>query len=300
MKNDKVIRAIYTILIKQTNISIQQHLRFFVYSQLVKLEKIKDIDVIHLKRSIPINRFNYSFSSYPYSITYHCTIAFHLTNKSSYPPIVLAEEIFEWIENSYTLVKKEQKYIGHTLSSLYLKFILKLIEPGFLEFTLDDECLFSWLKNNYISQISTKQTIHNNELYNSLYIIQYAYMRCCNLIHLAQEQEIIVKANIEFSNSNDKEYTFVHDIESKELLLNSFAERQLISQIFIMLDSKTDEHKKNNIKQTLILSYYFLEFERSCRIFSYNKLEDIKKSQARLNLVAMVKDLLQQLYSNKI
>jgi len=67
-----------------------------------------------------------------------------------------------------------------------------------------------------------------------------------------------------------------------------------------MLDSKTDEHKKNNIKQTLILSYYFLEFERSCRIFSYNKLEDIKKSQARLNLVAMVKDLLQQLYSNKI
>ncbi len=306
MKDDKVIRAIYPIFIKQTKISIQQQLKFFIYSQLVKLKKIKDVDFIYLEKFIPVNRLNYTLISYPYLITYRCTVAFELASRSSYPAIVIAEEIFELIKQtcSCLLMENEQITIEHYSDIPCIGFILKLIEPGWLEFTLDDKYLFLWLQNQDISQLLTHCTTYDSKSYDSLYIVQYAYLRCCHLIHLAKEQGITAKLNVKSLNNekalNKERYIFSYDMEFEELLLNSHTERQLISQIFMMLDSEMHKCKEDNTKQILILSYCLLEFERSCRIFSSKELESMKKLQARLNLIIITQSLLQKVYFNRV
>ncbi|KFF41144.1 MAG: hypothetical protein ucyna2_01051 [Candidatus Atelocyanobacterium thalassa isolate SIO64986] len=305
MKNDKIIRVIYPILIKQTKISIEEQLKSYVYSQLTKLGKVKDVDFICSQNSIPINRLNYSLISYPYSVTYRCTIAFQLASRSSYPAIILAEEIFEWIKQNCSCfsVEDRQGNIEYNSNIRYMSFTFKLIKPGWLEFILDDKCLLLWLRHQYISRISTYCTIYSNKLCNSLQIVQYAYARSCDLLDLAKEQGIITGSNINFLNHQktfkNKDYIFSYDIELKQLLLNSYTERQLISQIFTVLDSQVNKSEKDNIKQTLILSYYLLEFERSCRIFPFKKSKSIEKSQARLGLIVITQGLLQKVCFNK-
>ena len=201
-------------------------------------------------------------------------------------------------------MEDEQITIGHHLHIPYIGFAFKLIEPGWLEFTLDDKYLFPWLQNKDIPQLLAYCTIYNDKPYNSLYVVQYAYLRCCDLIHLAKEQGITAKLNVKFLNNekalNKKKHIFSYDMEFEELLLNSHTERQLISQIFMVLDSEMNKCEKDNTKQILILSYCLLEFERSCRIFSSKELESVKKLQARLNLITITQSLLQKIYFNRV
>ncbi len=275
MGQPKLIQSFYPVTIKLDNLSLQQQLQDFLFSKLTSLNTLKFPTLTSTKT--PISLFRLPTIK---SITYRCAIAFQLSPHSPFP---VAETIFRTLEQQSTI-----------RPDLCLNFTVKLLDPGWLDFTLCDRSLSIWLQSwptfSYPHGLSSaKSGNHDN-----LGILQYTYARCCALLRLGEQEKLIKLKNQQF-NPYLWPLSTSQRIPWSSLILNEF-ERSLISQIITTIDRLVNESKVKEIKLAVALSESFLNFERSCRIFGEISRFNPQLSQVRLGLVAITQILLQGLW----
>ena len=258
-----------------SDISLQQQLQESLLTRLTSSDALRFPPLTSKETSISLFRLPRIES-----ITYRCAIAFQLSPDS---PFTVAERIFNTLKQPLT-----------TQPDLCLNFTVKLLDQGWLDFTLCDRSLSLWLQCwptfSYPQKNSPlKSTNHDNS-----WIIQYTYARCCALLRLGEQEGLIKLKNKQF-----QPYTWSlltpSPIPSFNLELNEI-ERSLISQIITTVDRLVNDSKVKEIKLALRLSDSFLNFERYCLIFGEISRNKPQISQARLGLVAITQMLLQGLW----
>ena len=256
-------------------ISVQQQLQDFLLTELTNLDRLKFPSLT--SKETPISLFRLPTIN---SITYRCAIAFQLSPDS---PFTVAETIFNTLKQPLI-----------TKPDLCLNFTVKLLDQGWLDFTLCDRSLSRWLQSwanfSYPQKNSSIKSTNND----NFWIIQYTYARCCALLRLGEQGGLIQLKNPQFPP-----YTWSlltpSPIPSFNLELNEI-ERSLISQIITTVDRLVNDSKVKEIKLALRLSDSFLNFERYCPIFGEISRNKPQISQARLGLVAITQMLLQGLW----
>ncbi|MDJ0729646.1 MAG: arginyl-tRNA synthetase [Crocosphaera sp.] len=282
-RQPRLIRSFYPLIIKLSNLSLQQQLQQFLLTQLADLDRLKFPPVT--SREKPISLFRLPTIN---SITYRCAIAFQLSRHSSISPITLAQGLFNTLQSQAT----------YHPDHLSLHFTLKLLDPGWLEFTLCDRSLYLWLQSWPTFSYSYQKSPLTSRNHDNLWILQYTYARCCTLLRLGEQEGLIQLKNQQF-----KPYSWSLStsqlIPWSNLVLNQF-ERSLIAQLIITVDRLVNELKVKGIKLALALSESFLNFECHCRIFGETSRHNPQLSQARLGLVAITQFLVQGLWLSNI
>ncbi len=256
-------------------ISVQQQLQEFLLTQLTDIDRLKFPTLA--SKETPISLFRLPTIK---SITYRCAIAFKLSPDS---PFTVAETIFNTLRQPLT-----------TQPDLCLNFTVKLLDQGWLDFTLCDRSLSCWLQSWANFSYPQKNSPLKSKNEDNSWIIQYTYARCCALLRLGEQEGLIQLKNQQFHP-----YTWSlltpSPIPFVNLELNEI-ERSLISQIITIVDRLVNDSKVKEIKLALNLSESFLNFERYCRIFGEISRSKPQLSQARLGLVAITHILLQGLW----
>lgn len=286
------------IYIKLTNISLQQQLQQFLWTQLTSLDRLGFPGFAQLLEPISVFRLSHHL----HSIIYRCAIAFQLTRYSSLPPITLAEEIFQWIEQQHSDPVKMHCHRDQEnyAQASYLNFTLTLIDPGWLEFTLSDRSLAVWLQTWETFPFPTTNSLSLSGNHHNLFAIEYTYARCCALLRLGDQEGLIQLKSQAFppyvwSLEVPKPIPW-YNLDLGQLRLNNIIERSLISQIMTTIERVINESDGNKMKLGSSLSDSFLKFESYCRIFSELNRENSQLSQTRLGLVAITQYLLQGLW----
>ncbi|ACB52521.1 hypothetical protein cce_3173 [Crocosphaera subtropica ATCC 51142] len=279
MTKTRIIKSIYPLTIKIINISIQQQLQQFLFTQLLNLDRANFTHF--LSNNLPISLYRLPNID---AFTYRCAIAFQLSSHSPLSPLTLADTIFNTL----------QQQPNHPEETLSLTFTLKLLDPGWLEFTLCDRSLSCWLQSWQIFPYPRKRFTQKSTTHDNLWPLQYTYARCCTLLRLGEQEQLITLKNPLFPPYQWPLSTS-HSIPWSSLGLNQF-ERSLISQMLLTVDRLLNESGSHEIKLALALSEHFLEFERHCRIFGATSRYKPQLSQARLGLVAITQILLQGLW----
>ncbi|EAZ92794.1 arginyl-tRNA synthetase [Crocosphaera chwakensis] len=273
MTKNRIIKNIYPLTIKITNLSIQQQLQQFLITQLLKLDNSNFTNFLSNNNPISIYRLPKIDS-----ISYRCAIAFQL---SSYSPLTLAETIFNTL----------QQQPNHSGA---LSFTVTLLDPGWLEFTLCDRRLSLWLQSWQSFAYPRKRFTLKSRNHDNLCPLEYTYARCCTLLRLG-DKEGLIKLEKEIFEPYQWPLSTSQPIPWSSLVLNQF-ERSLISQIITTVDRLENKSNRDEIKLGLALSETFLSFERYCRIFGKISGHNSHLSQARLGLVAITQLLLQGLW----
>jgi arginyl-tRNA synthetase len=85
------------------------------------------------------------------------------------------------------------------------------------------------------------------------------------------------------------------DRESVRLRTNHPAERDLIVQLFDLLDVISASDCQRWVKQGLAVSEAYEQFYKSCRIWGEVKIHDLPLAQARLGLIGVTQVVLRSL-----
>ncbi len=278
MTQTRLIKNFHPLTIQITDIPIQQQLQQFIATQLLKLDRADLTNFLSNNNSISLYRLPQTDS-----LTYRCAIAFQL---SPHSPLTLAEAIFNTLQPL------------NTKPDLCLSFTVKLLDPGWLDFTLCDRSLSVWLQSWSTFSYPYGLSDSKSGKPDNLWLLQYTYARCCALLRLGEQERLIKLKNNEF-----KPYVWPlstsQQIAFSSLVLNQF-ERSLISQLITTVDRLVNDSHSNEIKLALALSQSFLDFERHCRIFGEISRHQTQLSQARLGLVAITQLLLQGLWLSEI
>ncbi|MGK7957243.1 MAG: arginyl-tRNA synthetase [Crocosphaera sp.] len=279
MTQTRLIQTFHPFTIPINDISIQQQLQQFLYTQLLTLDRANVTNC--LSKNNPISLYKLPRSN---SITYRCAIAFQL---SPHSPLTPAETIFNTLQQPLS-----------TQPDLYLTFTVKLLDPGWLDFTLCDRSLPVWLQSWSTFSYPHGLCQPKSGKLNNLWPLQYTYARCCTLLRLGEQEGLIKLKNQQF-----EPYLWPLSMNQQiswfSLTLNEL-ERSLISELITTVDRLVNEPKVNKIKLAAGLSESFLNFERYCRIFGGISRHNPKLSQARLGLVAITQVLLQGLWLSQI
>ncbi|MEL4895507.1 DALR anticodon-binding domain-containing protein [Crocosphaera sp. Alani8] len=279
MAKSRLIKSFYPIKITLNNISPQKQIEQFLFTKLSNLDLENSCNFRKSNKQISLSRLPTN-----QSITYRCAIAFQL---SPHFTLSFAETIFNTIKQPLK-----------TPSDLCLDFTLKLLDPGWLDFTLCDRSLFIWLQSWETFPYPQQKYPSKSKNHDNLWIIQYSYARCCALLRLGEQERLIQLKNEQFKPYLWPLLTY-QSISWSNLTLNEF-ERSLISQLLTTVDRLINQSNVNEIKLALALSESFLNFERYCRIFGEISQQKPQLSQARLGLVAITQTLLQGLWLSQI
>ncbi len=203
-------------------------------------------------------------------IIYRCAIAFQLSSQLAIVPMALAEIIF----SSLVMIQASQD------NSAELSFTAHLIVPGWIDFQLSDRSLAIWLQwfpqqlaNQNFLAFNSKKSAN----FEQLWLLQHTHARCCSLLRLGQQENLIKFKDI-------------------ELRLINPAERSLISQLLMCVDCLENSQAANWVKLASNLCQAFWYFEKNCRIFGEVAQRTPEISQARLGLLAVVQMLLKWMY----
>ncbi len=279
MTKNRIIKNIYPLTIKITNLSIQQQLQQFLVTQLLNLDNSNVTNFLSNNNPISIYRLpNID------SIAYRCAIAFQLSSDSSLSPLTLAETIFNTL----------QQQPNPPEETFSLTFTLQLLDRGWLEFILCDRSLSIWLQSWQTFAYPRKRFILKSTSHDNLWPLEYTYARCCSFLRLG-DKEGLIKLKKEIFQPYQWSLSKSQPIPWSSLGLNQF-ERSLISQMLLTVDRLENESNSNEIKLGLALCETFLTFERYCRIFGEISRGNLQLSQARLGLVAITQILLQGLW----
>lgn len=276
MTKNRIIKSIYPLTIRITNLSIQQQLQQFLLTQLLNLDSSIVTDFLSHNPSISIYRL-----SHLDSIAYRCAIAFQLSSHSPLSPLTLADSIFHTLQPQPNPPEA-------------LNFTVALLDPGWLEFTLCDRSLSIWLDSWSSFPYPRKRFTSKSTNHDNLWPIEYTYARCCCLLRLG-DKEGLIKLKNDFFEPYQWSLSTSQGIPWFSLHLNQF-ELSLISQIITTVDRLENETNGHEIKLALALCETFLTFERYCRIFGATSGDNPQLSQGRLGLVAMTQILLQRLW----
>jgi arginyl-tRNA synthetase len=238
---------------------------------------------------------------YPTRIIYTSPIALALARYLLLSPAIIAENIVKLL-----ILNQDNSSV-----ELSLQLQIEIIPSGWLNFYLDSKALANWLKQsvfflevyptinpnvNQAQTIATQQTKTSENL-RSLVPIQYAHARCCSLLRLGAEAQLITLKDDCFSNlAWQLEYPKSISWLDKEqnFWLTEVAEYYLLQQLLRVTDAFA--FKPNSwVKLAFELSIACEIFQAECRFLGKVKEQTPQIAIARLGLIALVQYWLQRI-----
>ncbi|MDJ0649848.1 MAG: hypothetical protein QNJ60_14230 [Xenococcaceae cyanobacterium MO_188.B19] len=252
-------------------------------------------------------------SSNPDYLVYRCAIAFPLANFSNIKPLDIAQELVDFFPQSNL----------ESLTELYIKILVKIVSPGWIDFEINHSSLGIWLKQltpklgfkhiNIIPTHSRDENLHLIRENWSLFGINYYHARCYSLLKLAEREELIQLDNQNFQ-SLAWQISNPHPIiwfDSAQVFLLTYSEElNLLYSILLILD-RLDDRVKNSVSLShteakiwidlgLNLSKAFEQFMISCRFCGEIKHLNTPLAIARVGLIALVQWCLSNLLREKL
>ncbi len=245
-------------------------------------------------REIPVNLIK---DGYP--VKYGSAIALKLARFLNQSPLDIADSIVGSLDNLDPTPNS-----SHGMGCQ--DFIVKIIPPGLLEFTLGDQGVGTWL--DHISQNPFPLPLLEKgcELTPKLFPVQYSHARCCSLLRLAHRDKIIQLEDAELTlGSPFPQFRTPEQIPwlttQEKLQLIHPSEYQLLTQLIEIVDHLEISFPIQRWEKLVIqLSDKFQEFYRDCRIWGEVKRDTPQLAQARLGLVWITRSLLHFLLQEKL
>jgi len=187
-----------------------------------------------------------------------------------------------------------------TSSASLLSAKVSLTSSGFLDYHFDPFFLGVWLEK--LPQLLAHYSISYDSQdipQEKLFYCQYIHNRCFSLLQLAQREQLLTLTH----ESLDPlpwiigSPTPIPWLESQNLWLNHAAQRQLIEQILITVDTLETVPMSSLLfsKLLLNLAHSCGNFERYCRIFGEVQKNTPHLAQTRLGLLALVQMLFKKM-----
>jgi hypothetical protein len=126
-----------------------------------------------------------------------------------------------------------------------------------------------------------------------LFFVQHAHARCCSLLRLGQQEDLIQLGNFPRGESIVAPLPWLD--ETAVLRCRHRSEQQLILQICQSLDEVAEDifsSPGKTLRRLVGLSQAFCCFYRDCLIFDENRVSQPERSQVRLGLVDVTRSLL--------
>lgn len=269
-------------------------------------------------------------------VFYISAIAFRLEQTWQMPALEIAHQVAT--DLSGTITANQNKVNSSWMDTLWHEFTAKVIPPGWLHLQLSDRGLAIWLQllshldadqinlfeggdrsfSNRDSdslrllthQADTEQTVgmsfeDNNQFScksSTLFPAKHAHARCCSLLRLAHEEDLLVLSHPDFP-ANEPSWQILHPTfipwlnSDQQIHLTHLAERQLIAQLITVLDElwEPPSNSKSYLKLSNALSQAFYNFHAACQIFGEVRVNNLPLAQARLALVLITQFLLRSL-----
>ena len=225
-------------------------------------------------------------------VVYRCAIAFQLQKQCNLPPMKLAIELASLLYSNILQNK--------SLNKREIDITATVVEPGWLDFAICDRTLATWLDNltESFANITCSHGKSQSQMDFNPFPLQYAHARCCSLLRLAAEQNLI-KLKSEDFRQTVWQWLEPHKIpwlsQTQKLQLVHPKEKFLLCQLIDTIDLLSGNSSENWYQVTRELSKALLDFEASCRIFGQVKNETPLLAQARLGLIGVTQLLLQKL-----
>lgn len=258
-------------------------------SIITKNPKLQSIPLYHLK--------------HPSKIIYRCSLACHLSKHFSISPDDIAQDLLNQL-----------KVMESCTSNLpQLTFTVSLTPPAWIDFYLSELSIALWLEQfpRLFFSLTKPLMLEDNILERQLnttkiFSIQYNHARCCALLRLAHQDNLI---KLKSSDFHDLDWFWLHpeDInfidynqEQMKLITNNRREYSLIKQIITVIEELETIKPSQLCQAVKHLSDAFWEFEKYCRIWGETKENRLEIALARLKLVAITQSLLFYLLKTKI
>lgn len=225
---------------------------------------------------IPLYRLKH-----PHCFVYRCSSALQLAKVLSLSPWAIAQDLL--------------LMMGEGWGEGFLNVVVH--ESGVMDFYVGDRALILWLEQFpqlFLNTFRDSKAIANSNKVN-LFPIQYVHNRCCALLRLGTQEGLI---EVMTSELDQPLWCWKSPDPISWITLVSLihpTERELIRQIFALVDDIEAIEPKHTIKLATQLSQAFLEFDRCCRIWGEVKQENVTLAQTRLGLVALTQLMLRSL-----
>ena len=236
-------------------------------------------------------------------VIYRCAIAFKLAPLWQFPAFDIANQ----------LVASLPINTQNISSQICLDFSIDVVFPGWIDFRLTPQGLAAWLQQSLQTYSNQQGQLDKNpkEAHN-LFLVQYAHVRCCSLLRLAHQQDLIKLQDLSF---NILSYPFIkpHPIpwldNDQEINTNTGqvqlrlvhpAEQHLIAQLLDCQDVINIHNPATSTKLAKAVSKAFDKFYSSCRIWGEVKTQTPKLAQARLGLLGVTQIALRSLLQDKL
>jgi len=158
------------------------------------------------------------------------------------------------------------------------------IDPAWIELTLTEQAIQQWLQQ-CLSQLPFL-TLSFPSTVTTLSFPQYIHHRCCRLLQLGAEENLI--------SLTDYSGTWNNCSFAGQNLLQG-EDWRLIYQLIYIVDQLDNPSSKPIPKLATNLSDALTRFHRYCRMFDRQQANFPQIAIIRLNLVAMTKGLLQEM-----
>jgi DALR anticodon binding domain len=149
------------------------------------------------------------------------------------------------------------------------------------------------LTDSFNSIRNSTDTVYSARNSTDLFFVQHAHARCCALLHLGQQENLIQPGN--FSSSQNIATPLFWLDETQALRCQHPSEQQLILQICRSLDELAQgifSSPEKTLRRSHELSQAFCRFYRDCLIFGEVKANQPALAQVRLGLVDVTRSLL--------
>ncbi len=261
-------------------------------------------------------------SSNPDYLVYRCAIAFPLANFSNIKPLDIAQELVDFFPQSNL----------ESLTESYIKILVKVVSPGWIDFEINHSSWGIWLKQltpklgfKHINTIPTHSRDENLHLIRenwSLFGINYYHARCYSLLKLAEREELIQLDNQNFQSlawQISNPHPIIWFDSTQVFLLTHPQELNLLHSILLILDrlgdrkmltfqclgeklslSSSNREAKIWIDLGLNLSKALEQFIISCRFCGEVKQQNTPLAIARLGLIALGQWCLSELLRDKL
>ncbi len=230
-----------------------------------------------------------SFSKYQnhYENYYTCAIAFSLAHQLGRSALAIAQMLAESVSE---LVSDRVR--------------VEVVGDGWLNFALRDWymaeslCTLSHAFETRSDAVSTSGSTISTIDFPGYTNVQYAYARCCALLRLAQQQELVrdlhtfswqlldPEGDLYLRAATEQRLAFYLLTIADEIVRNSTSPRQLEQQVATKLSKKLSRNLAAN----------FLDFYDSCRIVG----AECELAMARIGLIAITKKAIAHLVADQI
>lgn len=251
-------------------------------------------------------------------IRYVSAVAFKRAGAFQQSAISIARSLVQQLTQTF---EEPESFHAEALDTVWQHFKIAVIEPGWIEFSLNDSGTAAWLQalassiDQPLQILKPGMRASDSPSSPNAFCILYNHARCCSLLRAAAQEDLIAlsadfatELSVGPSAKPSAEPSIVHphplpwlagSSADRLLITQHPAEQQLIVQIAVLLDrwvelsDRTQPDPAQLWQLAARLSQSFSKFDAACRIWGEVKQTDL--ALARLGLVGVTQKILRSL-----